>query len=239
VESGRSDRPLQPSSPQSIPLLHSLIPQVSLIEQIRISSQYWQGLVQDFRVVGLDDSYHPGVLRDGEEGTLVFGVVPTKNPLLAFSLIPFASPVRDPKRATIPQLNPLLNCPSPSPPTLRPHDLIARQGQHSNASYHMMATPAIANSVAAQLNGNSTADPLSRSHSPMSISSSTKRKRDAADDGPVDADPRPASTSADIKSATIVNGGATQEPRDQRLLIRDYFLVLQRYAPVKSQSQAG
>ncbi|KAB5526405.1 hypothetical protein GE09DRAFT_471906 [Coniochaeta sp. 2T2.1] len=90
-----------------------------------------------------------------------------------------------------------------------------------------MATPAIA--VPAQVNGSTTSNPpLSRSHSPMSIASSTKRKRDDGDTAPPDAEQRQASTGADSKSAAVVNG-ATQKPRDQKLLIRDYFHLLQRY----------
>ncbi|OIW26768.1 hypothetical protein CONLIGDRAFT_580786 [Coniochaeta ligniaria NRRL 30616] len=87
-----------------------------------------------------------------------------------------------------------------------------------------MASPAIA--APAQVNGANTTIPLSRSHSPVSISSSTKRKRD---DGSAEADARLAGTSADTKSTATVVNGATQKPRDQKALIREYFDILRRY----------
>jgi hypothetical protein len=91
-----------------------------------------------------------------------------------------------------------------------------------------MASPAIA--VAAQVNGASTTIPSSsRSHSPMSIASSTKRKRDDTDDGSAQAHPRPPSTSADTRPAATLNG-TPPKARDQRLLIRDYLDVLRKYA---------
>ncbi|KAH8904553.1 hypothetical protein BR93DRAFT_916085 [Coniochaeta sp. PMI_546] len=86
-----------------------------------------------------------------------------------------------------------------------------------------MASPAIV--VPAHVNGGSTTLPLSRSQSPMSIySSTTKRKRDDGDEGLAEADTRLASTGAEIS-------GATPKHRDQKALIREYLQVLRRYDP--------
>jgi hypothetical protein len=95
-----------------------------------------------------------------------------------------------------------------------------------------MASPAVA--VPAQLNGDTPAAPSTRSQSPMSISSSSKRKRDDGDNASPGADPSLArtstsSTAADDKSAAAVNG-TTANTRDQKALIGEYFRVLQRYS---------
>lgn len=90
-----------------------------------------------------------------------------------------------------------------------------------------MASPAIA--VPAQVNGGSTTTPvpLSRSQSPMTMSSSTKRKRDDGDDGSPEAGTDLTSPRADVKPTATVNG-TMQKPRDQRLLVREYFDILRR-----------
>lgn len=90
-----------------------------------------------------------------------------------------------------------------------------------------MASPAVA--LPAQINGGSTnTTPLSRSQSPMTMPSSTKRKRDDGDSVSPEAGAGLASTSTDVKPTATVNG-AMQKRREQRLLIREYFDVLQRY----------
>jgi hypothetical protein len=84
-----------------------------------------------------------------------------------------------------------------------------------------MASPGLAT---VQVNGVAA---LSRPDSPASINSSTKRKRNASDDGDPDPDhngldgPKPAA-----------NG--VHKSRDEKPLIRDFFDVLQRYAPFLS-----
>jgi hypothetical protein len=85
-----------------------------------------------------------------------------------------------------------------------------------------MASPAV---VAAQING---VAPLSRPDSPASsINSSTKRKRESSDD---DNDP-------DLNRAgppkLPVNG--VHASQDRKSLVRDFFDVLQRYAPFRRQ----
>lgn len=80
-----------------------------------------------------------------------------------------------------------------------------------------MASPAVA---APQLNGVAAA--LSRPDSPASINSSTKRKRDPSDDG----EPGPDAGDA---AKHPVNG--LRVSGDNTSLIRDFFDVLERYAP--------
>lgn len=60
-----------------------------------------------------------------------------------------------------------------------------------------------------------------RSESPLSINSSTKRKRDASDDGDAEVKPTPS-----IKA--VVNG--KHSPGNHKALIREFFGALQRYA---------
>lgn len=72
-----------------------------------------------------------------------------------------------------------------------------------------------------QLNGVASA---SRPESPASVNSSTKRKRDASDDGSPDPDRNPRGA---LKP--LVNG--VHKRRDEKPLIRDLFDALQTYAP--------
>lgn len=89
-----------------------------------------------------------------------------------------------------------------------------------------MASPGVA---APQANGVAAS---SRPDSPASVNSSTKRKRDASDDGNSDAD-----ANGRGKPATVANG--IHAHRDEKPLIRDFFDVLQRYALLLWSSSTG
>jgi hypothetical protein len=96
--------------------------------------------------------------------------------------------------------------------------LAARRGAASHLPPPDMASPGLAT---VQVNGVAA---LSRPDSPASINSSTKRKRDASDDG----GPDPELNGRDTPKP-VVNG--VHKSRDEKPLIRDFFDVLQRYAP--------
>ncbi|KAK5661731.1 hypothetical protein OQA88_9831 [Cercophora sp. LCS_1] len=83
-----------------------------------------------------------------------------------------------------------------------------------------MASPGVA---ASQANGVAAS---SRPDSPASVNSSTKRKRDASDDGNADTD-----ANGHGKPTPVSNG--TRPHRDEKPLIRDFFDVLESLDPVK------
>ena len=86
-----------------------------------------------------------------------------------------------------------------------------------------MASPAVAVATQPHLNGSASvpqpAD-LSRPGSPISINSSTKRKRDVSDDGDTEM------TGGDAPKPTV--NGVHPTSRDRKLVIRDFYQVLQR-----------
>ncbi|KAK3319907.1 hypothetical protein B0T19DRAFT_451336 [Cercophora scortea] len=99
--------------------------------------------------------------------------------------------------------------PSPAPAPDAPATAAAAATATANASPAALAAPASVNGVAA----------LSRPDSPSSVNSSTKRKRDASDDGD-----EPEVNGSDREKPTINGVHASQ---DRKSLIRDFFDVLQ------------
>lgn len=139
----------------------------------------------------------------------LFGVAVARSTGAASRHLPFA----DANRATDPVNS---DTPKKSPSHLPGPDL-----NGPSQPPPAMASPAV---VAHQVNGLAA---TSRPDSPASINSSTKRKREDSDDGDIH-------LNSDKPTNQPVDGLRTSP--DGKLLIRDFFDVLARYAPCHPQT---